>query len=66
MSKSSKAKETHSQIIKKLERELEDELFALAERVNEMLKQEFLIERCRKFKELKRHISESIDIYNRY
>ncbi|WP_169460702.1 IS3 family transposase, partial [Marinomonas sp. UCMA 3892] len=39
---------------------------ALAERVNGILKQEFLIGRCRTFKELERHISESIDIYNRY
>lgn len=39
---------------------------ALAERVNGILKQEFLVERCRTFKDLERHVSESIDIYNRY
>jgi transposase InsO family protein len=39
---------------------------ALAERVNGILKQEFLIERCRTFKELEVVINESIEIYNRY
>lgn len=39
---------------------------ALAERVNGILKQEFLIEKCRTFKELDRVINESIKIYNRY
>ena len=38
---------------------------ALAERVNGILKQEFLLYRCQTASELKRLISESIDIYNR-
>jgi len=37
---------------------------ALAERVNGILKQEFLFTRCRNFKELKKMVSESIKIYN--
>ena len=37
---------------------------ALAERVNGILKQEFLMNRCRNAAELKRLIEESIDIYN--
>lgn len=37
---------------------------ALAERVNGILKQEFLIYRCKTFKELKALVKESIDIYN--
>ena len=37
---------------------------ALAERVNGILKQEFLIHRCRTFKELKKQIRESVGIYN--
>ncbi len=38
---------------------------ALAERVNGILKQEFLLYRCKTFAELKILIAESIDIYNR-
>lgn len=37
---------------------------ALAERVNGILKQEFLLDRCKNIKELKKLISESIYIYN--
>lgn len=37
---------------------------ALAERVNGILKQEFLITQCRNLQELKRVIRESVDIYN--
>jgi len=37
---------------------------ALAERVNGILKQEFLLYRCRSFKDLKRLIDESINVYN--
>lgn len=39
---------------------------ALAERINGILKQEFLIHRYASFKELKQVISESIAIYNNY
>ena len=38
---------------------------ALAERVNGILKQEFLLYRCKTFDELKSLIAESIEIYNR-
>lgn len=38
---------------------------ALAERVNGILKQEFLIYKCKTFEELKALVKESIDIYNR-
>ena len=38
---------------------------ALAERVNGILKQEFLLYRCKTFDELKQLVEESIDIYNR-
>lgn len=38
---------------------------ALAERVNGILKQEFLLYRCRTLKELKGLVRESVDIYNR-
>jgi transposase InsO family protein len=38
---------------------------ALAERVNGILKQEFLLWRCRTLKELKSLVEESVDIYNR-
>lgn len=38
---------------------------ALAERVNGILKQEFLLYRCKTFEDLKVLVSESIDIYNR-
>lgn len=38
---------------------------ALAERVNGILKQEFLLYKCRTLKELKSLVQESIDIYNR-
>jgi len=38
---------------------------ALAERVNGILKQEFLIYKCKTFEELKELVKESIDIYNR-
>jgi len=38
---------------------------ALAERVNGILKQEFLINRCRNLRDLKRLVGESVDIYNR-
>lgn len=38
---------------------------ALAERVNGILKQEFLLVRCKTFQQLDRLIRESIDIYNR-
>lgn len=37
---------------------------ALAERVNGILKQEFLLHKCNNYKDLKRLIDESIDIYN--
>jgi len=37
---------------------------ALAKRVNGILKQEFLIEWCRTFKELEVVINESIELYN--
>ena len=37
---------------------------ALAERVNGILKQEFLLYRCKTFKDLKRLIDESIQVYN--
>lgn len=37
---------------------------ALAGSVNGILKQEFLIERCRTFKELEVVINESIELYN--
>ena len=39
---------------------------ALAERVNGILKQEFLLYRCQSFDELTTLVAESIDIYNRY
>ena len=39
---------------------------ALAERVNGILKQEFLLYRCRTFKDLRVLIDESIETYNRY
>lgn len=39
---------------------------ALAERVNGILKQEFLLYRCKTFKDLSVLIDQSIDIYNRY
>ena len=38
---------------------------ALAERVNGILKQEFLLYRCKTFDDLKQLVAESIDIYNR-
>jgi transposase InsO family protein len=38
---------------------------ALAERVNGILKQEFLLYRCKTFEELKRLVDESVDAYNR-
>ncbi len=38
---------------------------ALAERVNGILKQEFLLYRCKTFDDLKRLVAESIDVYNR-
>ncbi len=38
---------------------------ALAERINGILKQEFLLYRCKTFKELKVLVAESIEIYNR-
>jgi len=38
---------------------------ALAERVNGILKQEFLLYKCQTLKELKRLVQESVDIYNR-
>jgi transposase InsO family protein len=37
---------------------------ALAERVNGILKQEFLLYKCRSLEDLKRLVSESIDVYN--
>ena len=37
---------------------------ALAERVNGILKQEFLLDKCRNLDELKSLVRESIDIYN--
>jgi transposase InsO family protein len=37
---------------------------ALAERVNGILKQEFLLYRCKNFEDLKRLVAESISIYN--
>jgi len=39
---------------------------ALAERVNGILKQEFLIYRCKTFDDLKELVKESIDTYNRF
>ena len=38
---------------------------ALAERINGILKQEFLLYRCKTFDELKTLVAESIEIYNR-
>jgi len=38
---------------------------ALAERVNGILKQEFLLDRCRTFEELKSVVAESVELYNR-
>lgn len=38
---------------------------ALAERVNGILKQEFLLYKCRTLKDLKSLIQESVDVYNR-
>ena len=38
---------------------------ALAERVNGIIKQEFLLHKCRMLKELKSLVQESVDIYNR-
>jgi transposase InsO family protein len=38
---------------------------ALAERVNGIIKQEFLLHKCRTLKELKTLVQESVDIYNR-
>ena len=38
---------------------------ALAERVNGILKQEFLIYRCKTFEDLKQLVKESVDVYNR-
>ncbi|WP_027858776.1 IS3 family transposase, partial [Marinobacterium jannaschii] len=37
----------------------------LAERVNGILKQEFLLYRCKTFKELKALVAESVELYNR-
>lgn len=37
---------------------------ALAERINGILKQEFLLYKCKTFKELKQLVKESIDVYN--
>ena len=39
---------------------------ALAERVNGILKQEFLVYRCKSFDDLKSLVKESIDIYNQF
>lgn len=39
---------------------------ALAERINGILKQEFLTERCKTFDELKQLVDESVDTYNQY
>lgn len=39
---------------------------ALAERVNGILKQEFLLAKCYDIEELKKVVKQSIDIYNRY
>jgi len=39
---------------------------ALAERINGILKQEFLLTRCQSFEELKRLVKESVDIYNEH
>jgi len=39
---------------------------ALAERVNGILKQEFLLFKCRSFKELKKLVDESVIIYNQW
>lgn len=39
---------------------------ALAERINGILKQEFLIYRCKTFDDLKVLVKESIDVYNQY
>ncbi len=38
---------------------------ALAERVNGILKQEFLLNKCRDLKELRQLVRDSVDIYNR-
>ena len=38
---------------------------ALAERVSGILKQEFLVQRCKNFEELKVLVEQSISIYNR-
>ena len=38
---------------------------ALAERVNGILKQEFLLYKCRTLNDLKSLVQESVDIYNR-
>lgn len=38
---------------------------ALAERINGILKQEFLLHRCKSFDELKRLVEQSVGIYNR-
>ena len=38
---------------------------ALAERINGILKQEFLIYRCKTFDDLKALVNESVDVYNR-
>ena len=38
---------------------------ALAERINGILKQEFLIYRCKTFDDLNELVKESIDVYNR-
>ena len=38
---------------------------ALAERVNGILKQEFLLNKCQDLKELRSLVRESVDIYNR-
>ena len=37
---------------------------ALAERINGILKQEFLLDRCNTFEELEKVINQSIDLYN--
>ncbi len=39
---------------------------ALAERVNGILKQEFLLYRCKTFEELKKLVAESVELYNRF
>ena len=38
---------------------------ALAERVNGILKQEFLLHRCKSFEELRLLVEQSINVYNR-